>query len=118
MNKKYQSAAQKLHDFVSDDSSLSDTDVREILNADGVNVTGFLARLGEESGLAAAQKSKQPSASERLRALANRAGDGMKKLLGEAGGMSTIPNASVVYGRKGNSRANTKKGNRASKRNK
>jgi hypothetical protein len=115
MSKKYQRAAQNLHDFVSDTSNLSDSEVRETLKAEGVDVAGFLARLGKESGLASAKQSAQPSASERLRALANRAGDGMKKLLGEAEGISSIPGTSAAYGRKGKSRANNKRGNRASK---
>jgi hypothetical protein len=109
MNKKYQNAAQKLHKFVCDDSALTDAEVREELKTQGVDVTAFLARLETESGLAAAQPARLPSASERLRALASRAGDKMKTLLGQAGSVSTLPGASVAYGRKGKSQANNKK---------
>jgi hypothetical protein len=118
MNKKYQYATQKLHKFVSDDLTLTDAEVREELEAQGVDVTAFLARLETESVLAAAQPAKLPSASERLRALASRAGDKMKTLLGQAGSVSTLPGASVAYGRKGKSQANNKKVNGSPKRRK
>src|ERR1044071_3959937 len=85
MNKNYRNAAQQLHKFVSGDCDLTDADVRESLKSEGVDIESFLARLAREAGVPAEQpKAKQPTASEKLRALANRAGSGVKKLLGEA----------------------------------
>ena len=118
MNKKYQNAAQQLHKFVSDDSAFTDAEIREELKAQGIDVDGFLARLETESGLAAPQPAKLPSTSERLHALASRAGDRMKKLLGEVGSISALPDAPVAYGRKGKPTANNKKINGSSKRRK
>jgi hypothetical protein len=118
MNKKYQNAAQRLHEFVSDDSALTDAEVRAELQAQGVDVEGFLARLAIDSGITAAESSKQPSTSERLRALASRAGSKMKKLLGDAGNVSALPGASVAYGRKGKPASKNDKNNGSSKRRK
>src|SRR5437867_4503147 len=118
MNKKYQNAARKLHEFVSDDSSLTDTEVRAELQSQGVDVEGFLARLASDSGIKSAETAKQPSASERLRALANRAGTQMKKLLRDAGNVSALPGASVAYGRKGKPASKNGKKNGSSKRRK
>jgi len=118
MNKKYQNAARKLHEFVSDDSALTDAEVRAELQSEGVDVEGFLARLASDSGIAPTESAIQPSATERLRALANRAGTKMKKLLGDAGNVSALPGASVAYGRKGKPASKSGKNNNSSKRRK
>lgn len=106
MSGKYQSAAQKLHKFASDDAALTDAEVCEELKAHGVDVAGFLSRLETESALATSKSAKSPSVSERLRTLASRAGNKMKSLLGEVGSVTALPGASVAYGRKGKSKAN------------
>jgi len=114
MKNKYLSAAQKLHKFVSDDTDLSDADVRECLKGEGVNVQQFLARLGRVSGRAA----KPPTTSERLRALASRAGSRVKRLLGDDSTAAQIPSAAVAYGRKGKPDGRGKKNSPPSKRTK
>ena len=97
MENKYQSAAQRLHKFVSDDADVSDAEIKECLKTEGVDVRRFLMRLGKASG----RLEKQPTATERLRALASRAGSRVKKLLGEDSTIAQMPGASVAYGRKG-----------------
>ena len=112
MNDKYQSAAQKLHSFVSEDADLTDAEIVESLKAEGVEVKQFLARLGKVSGRA----SKQPTTSERLRALANRAGSRVKRLLGEGSTEAQLPGPAVAYGRKGKSDDQNKNNSSSSKR--
>src|SRR5437016_3295174 len=114
MNKKYLSAAQKLHNFVSEDTDLTDAEIQAALKAEGVDGAGFLTRLGSEVGHSAEQN--QPTTRERLRALASRAGDGMKKLVGEGKAVTKIPGVSVAYGRKRKSKSSGKKPNHSSKR--
>lgn len=116
MNKNYQSAAQQLHKFVSGDCDLTDAEIRESLKAEGVDTDSFLARLASEAGIPAEQpKVKQPTASEKLRALANRAGSGVKKLLGEAA-IGEFGAPVGAFGRSG--KARRKKANRHQKRRK
>jgi hypothetical protein len=114
MNKNHQNAAQQLHKFLSGDSDLSDAEIRNSLKSEGVDVDNFLARLAKDAAIPAELPAvKQPSASEKLRALANRAGNGVKKLLGD----TTLPEfggASAVFGRSGKpkskrTRQNTKR---------
>ena len=114
MNDKFQSAAQKLHNFVLDDADLTDAEIVESLKADGVDVRQLLARLGKASGRAA----KQPTTSERLRALANRAGSRVKQLLGEGCTEAQTPGGALAYGRKGKSAERNKKNSSSSKRTK
>ena len=116
MNKNYQSAAQQLHKFVSGDCDLTDAEIRESLKAEGVDTDSFLARLAREAGIPAEQpKAKQPTASEKLRALANRAGTGMKKLLGDSA-VGEFGAPAGAFGRSGKPRR--KKASRHPKRRK
>jgi hypothetical protein len=115
MNKHYQNAAQRLHKFAADDADCTEAEFRAELTAQGVNVEAFLARLGQESGIKPSTvTAKKPTASERLRAIASRAGDKVKGLLGElnTGDGANMPAA--AYGR--SSRRN--KRSRASSRGK
>ena len=115
MNKHYQNAAQRLHKFAADDADCTEAELRTELSAQGVNVEAFLARLGQESNIQpSVVTAKKPTASERLRALANRAGIKVKGILGElnAGDAADMPVA--AYGR--SSRRN--KRSRASSRGK
>lgn len=114
MKNKYQSAAQKLHKFVTEDADLSDAEAMECLKADGVDVQRFLVRLGKASGRVA----KQPTTTEKLRAIASRAGNGVKKLFGEEGTIAQIPGASVAYGRTGKKNGDRKKNSSSDKRSK
>jgi len=100
MNKHYQNAAQRLHKFAADDADCTEAELRAELSAQGVNVEAFLARLGKEAGIQpSVVTAKKPTASERLRALANRAGNKVKGILGElnAGDGANMPAA--AYGR-------------------
>lgn len=115
MNKHYQNAAQRLHKFAADDADCTEAELRAELSAQGVNVEAFLARMGQESGIKPSTvTAKKPTASERLRAIASRAGDKVKGLLGElnTGDGANLPAA--AYGR--SSRRN--KRSRASSRGK
>ena len=115
MNKHYQSAAQRLHKFVAENADCSEAELRAELTAQGVNVEAYLARLGQESGIKPSTvTTKKPTASERLRAIASRAGDKVKGFLGElnTGDGTNMPAA--AYGR--SSRRN--KRSRASSRGK
>lgn len=114
MSDKYQTAAHRLHKFVSDDADLSDAEIKECLKAEGVDVGRFLMRLGKVSGRVA----KVPTATERLREMANRAGTRVKKLLGEGSTVAQIPSPSVAYGRKGKSSDGNKKSPPSPKRTK
>ena len=114
MNKNHQNAAQQLHKFLSGDADLSDAEIRNSLKSEGVDIDNFLARLAKDAAIPAELHAvQQPSAAEKLRVLANRAGSGMKKLLGE----SISPEfggASPVFGRSGKpkskrARPNTKR---------
>jgi hypothetical protein len=83
------------------------------LQAQGVNVEAFLARLGQEGGIKpSTADAKKPTASERLRALASRAGSKVNGLLGDLNADDTVPAA--AYGRSGR----RGKGARASSRGK
>jgi hypothetical protein len=116
MNKNYRNAAQQLHKFLSGDSDLSDAEIRDSLKSEGVDVEGFLARLASDAGIPSEQpRTKQPTASEKLRALANRAGNGVKKLLGDTA-TSDFGTPAAAFGRSGKSR--NKKTKRSSKRRK
>jgi hypothetical protein len=100
MNKHYQNAAQRLHKFAADDEGCTEAELRTELTAQGVNVEAFLARLGQESGIKSSTvTTKKPTASERLRAIASRAGDKVKGFLGElnTGDATNMPAA--AYGR-------------------
>ena len=100
MNKHYQNAAQRLHKFATDGVDGTEAELRAELTAQGVNTAAFLARLGQESGIQPSTvKAKKPTASERLRALASRAGNKVKGVLGElnAGDAADMPVA--AYGR-------------------
>lgn len=102
MNKHYQNAAQRLHKFAAEGADCTETELRAELEAQGVNAEAFLARLGKEAGIqASVVTAKKPTASERLRALANRAGNKVKGVLGElnAGDAADMPVA--AYGRSG-----------------
>ena len=115
MNKHYQNAAQRLHKFAADDADCTEAELRAELSAQGVNVEAFLARLSQESGIKPSTvTAKKPTASERLRAIASRAGEKVKGLLGElnTGDGANMPAA--AYGR--SSRRN--KRSRASSRGK
>ena len=100
MNKHYQNAAQRLHKFVADDADCTEAELRAELTAQGVTVEAFLARLGQESSIKPSTvTAKKPTASERLRALASRAGNKVKGILGElnAGDAANMP--ATAYGR-------------------
>jgi hypothetical protein len=115
MNKHYQNAAQRLHKFAADDADCTEAELRAELTAQGVNVEAFLARLGQQSGIKpSAVTAKKLTASERLRAIASRAGDKVRGFLGElnTGDGANMPAA--AYGR--SSRRN--KRSRASSRGK
>jgi hypothetical protein len=114
MSDKYQSAAHGLNKFVSEDADLTDTEIKECLKAEGVDVGRFLLRLGKVSGRVA----KVPTAAERLREMANRAGTRVKKLLGEGSTVAQVPSRSVAYGRKGKSSDRSKKSPPSPKRTK
>ena len=100
MNKHYQNAAQRVHKFAADDADCTEAELRAELTAQGVNAEAFLARLGQESGIKPSTlTTKKPTASERLRALASRAGNKVKGIMGElnAGDAANMPVA--AYGR-------------------
>lgn len=103
MKNKYQTAAQKLHNFISEDADLTDAEVVECLKAEGVNVQHFLERLGKVSGRAV----KQPTTTERLRALANRAGSRVKTLFAGEDNVASFPHG-MAYGRQGKSKERQK----------
>jgi hypothetical protein len=108
MNKHYQDAAQRLHNFTAEDADCTEAELRSELAAQGVNVEAFLARLGRESDIKLSTvTAKKPTGSERLRALANRAGSKVKGFMGElnAGNAADMPVA--AYGR--SSRRNKRK---------
>jgi hypothetical protein len=116
MNKNHQNAAQQLHKFLSGDSDLSDVEIRNSLKSEGVDVENFLARLAKDAAIPAELPAvKQPSASERLRALANRAGSGVKKLLGDSASQD-FGGTAPAFGRSG--KAKSKKTRQNSKRKK
>lgn len=84
MNKHYQSAAQRLHEFAAEAADCTEAELRAELTAHGGNVEAFLARLGHEAGIKAETlPAKKPSAAEQLRALASQAGSKVKDLLGD-----------------------------------
>lgn len=115
MNKHFQNAAQRLHKFAAEGVECTKAELRAELQAQGVNVEAFLARLGQEAGIkSSAAAAKKPTASERLRALASRAGSKVKGLLSDlnADDAATLPAA--AYGRSGH----RGKGARASSRRK
>lgn len=100
MNKHYQNAAQRLHNFAADDADCTEAELRAELSAQGVSVEAFLARLATESDIKlSTATTKKPTASERLRAIASRAGDKVKGFLGElnTGDAANMPAA--AYGR-------------------
>lgn len=102
MNKHYQNAAQRLHNFAANGVDCTEAELRSELTSQGVNVEAFLARLGQESGLKSSTATfKKPTASERLRALANRAGGKVKGLLGELSLGDTADMPATAYGRSG-----------------
>jgi hypothetical protein len=110
MNKNYQSAAQRLHKFATEDADCTETELRAELEAQGVSTEAFLARLEREAGIKPSVVTvKKPTAAERLRALANRAGNKVKRVLGELNpGAADMPAA--AYGRSGrrNKRASSR----------
>lgn len=114
MSDNYRSAANKLHKFVSEDADLTDAEIREGLKAEGVDVRRFLMKLGKVSGRVA----KEPTAAERLREMASRAGAGVKKLLGEGSAVAQLPSTSAAYGRKGKTSDSNKRNSSSSKRTK
>jgi hypothetical protein len=100
MNKHYQNAAQRLHKFAADDVDCTEAELRTELSAQGVNVEAFLSRLGQKVGIKSLTATvKKPTASERLRVIASRAGDKVRGFLGElnAGDGANMPAA--AYGR-------------------
>ena len=118
MNKNYRNATQQLHKFVSGDSDLSDLEIRESLKSEGVDIEALLARLSSEAGIPAEQaNAKQPTASEKLRALANRAGAGVRKLLREATN-GELGTPAAAFGRSAKPRSARKKSSRNTKRRK
>ncbi|MDB6026421.1 MAG: hypothetical protein JWM68_2644 [Verrucomicrobiales bacterium] len=112
MKYKYQKAVRQLHKFVSENADFSDAEAMESLKAEGVNVQEFLARLGKASGHAG----KQQTTTEKLRAIANRAGSRVKKLFGEEGTVAQVPGASLAYGRTGKKGDQRKKNSSSDKR--
>lgn len=102
MNKHYQNAAQRLHKFVADDADCTEAELRTELTAQGVNAETFLARLAQESGIkSSTPTTKKPTASERLRALASRAGSKVKGILGELNTGDATDMPAAAYGRSG-----------------
>jgi len=100
MNKHYQNAAQRLHKFAADDVDCTESELRAELTAQGVNVEAFLARLGQESASKQSTGTvKKPTASERLRAIASRAGGKVKGFLGEFGTGDSSNMPAAAYGR-------------------
>ena len=100
MNKHYQSAAQRLHEFATEGADCTEAELRVELEAQGVNVETFFARLGREAGI---KPAKKPTASERLRAVASHAGDKMKGLLTGLNPSGTAEMPVAAYGRSGRS---------------
>jgi hypothetical protein len=100
MNKHYQNAAQRLHKFAADDAECTEAELRAELSAQGVNVEAFLARLSQESGIKpSTATTKKPTASERLRAIASRAGEKVKGFLGELNTDDGANLPAAAYGR-------------------
>ena len=100
MNKHYQSAAQRLHKFAGEGADCTETELRAELTAQGVNVEAFLARLGQEAGIKPSTvTAKKPTASERLRAIANRTGDKVKNLLSGLNSNAAADIPVAAYGR-------------------
>jgi hypothetical protein len=100
MTKHYQNAAQRLHKFAADDADCTEAELRAELSAQGVNVEAFLARLSQESGIKPSTvTAKKPTASERLRAIASRAGDKVKGFLGELNADEGANMPAAAYGR-------------------
>ena len=116
MNKHYQNAAQRLHKFVADDADCTEAELRAELTAQGVNAEAFLARLGQESGIKpSTMTTKKPTASERLRALASRAGDKVKGLLGELNTGEGANMPAAAYGRSSRRNKRSSRGKRGGK---
>jgi hypothetical protein len=113
MNKHYQNAAQRLHKFAAEEADCTETELRAELEAQGVGTDAFLARLGQEAGIKPATVvAKKPTASERLRVIANRAGDKVKGLLNglNSDGAADLPVA--AYGRSGHRNKKTRASSR------
>lgn len=113
MNKHYQSAAQRLHKFAAEGADCTETELRAELAAQGVNVDTFLARLGQEVGIKLSTVvTKKPTASERLRAIANRAGAKVKYLMSELTPDDAADMPVAAYGRSGRRNKRTRASSR------
>jgi hypothetical protein len=85
-----------------EDADYSEADLRAELATQGVNVETYLARLGQEAGIKpSAGTAKKPTASERLRALADRTGYKVKGLLSGLGADDVGDLPATAYGRSG-----------------
>jgi hypothetical protein len=101
MNKNYQKAAQRLHNFATDESQASEAELRSELESQGVNVDSFLKRLASEAGIEGQSSAKHLTPGERLRKLASKANSKVASLLeglnpGEQSGL-----AAPAFGRSG-----------------
>lgn len=102
MNKHYQNAAQRLHKFAAEDPGCTEMELRAELEAQGVSADAFLARLGQDAGIKPPTVvAKKPTASERLRVIANRAGDKVKGLLNGLNSDEAVDLPVAAYGRTG-----------------
>lgn len=103
MNKYYQDAALRLHKFATEDTNSTELELRAELAAQGIDADEFLSRLANEAGIKTAVPSttKKPSAAERLRALASRAGSEVKGLLHDPNADGTMGLPVAAYGRSG-----------------
>jgi len=89
-----------LHNFAADDADCTEVELCSELTSQGVNTEAFLTRLGQESGIKLSTViAKKPTASERLRALANRAGSKVKGLMGELNSGNAADMPVAAYGR-------------------
>jgi hypothetical protein len=102
MNKHYQKAAQRLHNFAAEDNDASEMELRAELESQGVDVEAFLSRLASESGIEGKQPAgKRLATGERLRKLASKANSKLTSLLEGLNADDQPGLASPAFGRSG-----------------
>src|SRR6266699_3745739 len=82
MNKHYQKAARRLHNFTAEDNDVPEMELRSELESQDVDVESFLNRLAAEAGIEGKHPvGKRLTTGERLRKLASRANSKAASLL-------------------------------------
>jgi hypothetical protein len=110
MKKHYQKATLRLHEFLADAEDLNEEQLRTQLKAEGADVDDFLSRLKEITTSAEPKLTTiptKPTASERLKALASRAKQGVRILADQLSPSEETPE--MAYGRSGQRKIAKKK---------